>query len=289
MQLDSNLLGNKRNRNKWEIVRKSIIYLMLTLIALYMMLPFYWSVLTSFRNVLEAQTLPVKLYPTGITTENFSYFFEKVEIFTYFGNTLFVIIMVMFFQLLFCCLGGYSLARLHYSGKNALLKFMYASMMIPGVICLVPQYLLVLNMNLTETLWGIIIPSMYSIYGVLFMRSFFLSTPKEIAEAARIDGAGEFRIFSQLYLPMVMPGIMTLALFTFNANWNSYLWPSLIVQNNEDKWVMAVAIKQFESLYNSINPAAVIAGALIVMLPSMLIFLLGQKYFLENLTFSGIK
>ena len=121
------------------------------------------------------------------------------------------------------------------------------------------------------------------------MRSFFLGTPAEIAEAARIDGAGEFRIFLQLYVPMVLPGFMTLALFTFNASWNNYLWPSLILPTMEDVYAtIAVALKAFEGSYGD-DQGAVMAGAIISVLPSILIFVGGQKYFLENLAFAGIK
>lgn len=278
--------GDKRAR-QLKIVKKVILYVVLAVVAVYMILPFYCSLLIAFRPQDQITEAPIKLYPNSFTTENFKLFFEY-NIFRYIGNTLITIVAIMFFQLLFCSMGGYALAKLRVPCRKGLIKFFYASMMLPGIISLIPQFIVVQTFGLLDSLWAIIVPAMYSIYGCLFMRSFFLSTPSEIAEAARIDGAGEFRIFVQLFLPMVMPGIITLALFTFNGNWNSYLWPSLVI-SDPDMWVMGIAIKEFEGSYNTDNQAAVLAGALITILPSILIFMIGQKYFMDNLTFAGIK
>lgn len=280
-------LGRPDRDRRVKIVKKVILYAVLAVVAVYMILPFYCSVLIAFRPEAEITQTPIKLYPNSFTLENFRLFFEY-NIFRYMGNTLFTIAMILFFQLLFCCMGGYALAKLRVPCRAGLIKFFYASMMVPGIISLIPQFIVVQTLGLLDTLWAIIVPAMYSIYGCLFMRSFFISTPSEIAEAARIDGAGEFRIFIQLFVPMVAPGLITLALFTFNGNWNSYLWPSLVV-NDADMWVMGVAMKEFEGLNNADNQAAVLAGALITILPSILIFVLGQKYFMDNLTFAGIK
>lgn len=121
------------------------------------------------------------------------------------------------------------------------------------------------------------------------MRSFFISTPPEIAEAARIDGASEFRIFMQIYVPMVLPGFLTLALFTFNGSWNNYLWPSLVLPSTEETWgTLAVALNKFNFRYD-MNGGHVMAAAVFMALPSMLIFVCGQKYFVENMSFAGVK
>lgn len=286
---ESALLKEKKiKRDKTiRIVKKSLLYALLVLIAVYMILPFYWSLLISFRPKAEIEKVPIILYPNSFTWDNYARFFEE-GVFQYIGNTLFVIVFILFFQLLFCCMGGYALAKFKLPFKKKIVKFFYASMMVPGIISLIPQYIVVQALGLTGSLWGIIVPSMYSIYGCLFMRSFFMSTPSEVAEAARIDGAGEFRIFLQLFIPMVMPGLITLALFTFNGNWNNFLWPSLVAPDRE-VWVMAVAIKEFEGLYGIEQQGAVMAGAIVTVIPSVLIFLVGQKYFMDNLTFAGIK
>lgn len=277
---------DKRERTL-KIVKKTVLYFFMVLLAVYMLLPFYWSILTSFRLTQEIQQIPVKLYPTSFTLEHYKYFFEQMDVFAYIGNTLFVIAMIIVFSLLFCCLGGYSLAKLEYRGKGIVVKLMYASMMIPGIISLIPQFFVVMSLGLVGNLFGIIVPAMFSVYGVLFMRSFFLSTPTAVAEAARIDGAGEFRIFASLYIPMVLPGLLTLGLFTFNSNWNSYLWPSLIIGNSDELMVMSVAIKSFQILTDDYGP--IMASSVITIIPSLIIFIVGQKFFMDNMTFAGIK
>ncbi len=268
-----------------EILGKVALYTLMIALAVYTVLPFYWSVLTSLRD--NSEIFSTKLYITKGTTEHYEFFFDNVDIASTIGNTLFVIAMIMIFSLLFCCMGGYALARLDFKAKDWIVKFFYASMMIPGIICLIPQYIVVSFFGIDASLWGIIVPAICSIYGCLFMRSFFLNSPKEIAEAARIDGAGELRIFS-LYLPSVLPGIVTLGLFTFNSHWNSYLWPYLIVGNDPENFVLSVAVKEFELLAVD-NYGPLMAASIITVLPMFLLFTLGQKHFMNNLSFTGVK
>lgn len=283
------LIALKKDRYKMKkTVWKVVLYVVMIVVAICLILPFYWSIITSFRPADQILDVPIKLYPNSFTWEHYQTFFTKSNVFLYYGNTFLVIAIIIIADLLTCSLAAYSLSRLEYKGKAIILKIFYASMMIPGIITLIPQFLVVETLGMGSSLLGIIVPAMISIYGVLFLRSFFLSTPKEIAEAARIDGAGELRIYFTLYLRMIMPGLVTLALFTFNSNWNSYLWPSIIVGNDESQWLMAIALKEFTSL-NAENYGAMMAGSIITVVPSILIFLIGQRYFLENLTFAGIK
>lgn len=278
----------QRSKKTNRIIVNVVMYVLLILIAVMMFIPFYWMLLISFRPSEEVRSYPVNLLPTSFTWEHYQTFFE-FGAFRYIGNTLIVIVAILVTQLLFCSMAGYSLARLRYPGKNFITNFFMATMMIPGIISLIPTYLVVNAFGMLDSLWGIIMPATYSIYGCLFMRSFFIGTPREIAEAARIDGASEFGIFLQLYVPMVLPGFTTLALFTFNGAWNNYLWPSLALPTMEDVWgTMAIALKNFQGAYGD-DYGSVMAGAVIMMIPSMLIFICGQKYFVENLSFSGIK
>ena len=278
--------GANAKRNK--IIFDVVMYTLLILVGITMFIPFYWMLLVSFRPRSEIMAYPVNLLPTSFTLDHYKDFFD-FGAFKYIGNTLIVITAILVTQLLFCSMAGYSLARLRYPGKNFIVKFFMATMMIPGIISLIPSFLVVNAFGAVDSLWGIILPATYSIYGCLFMRSFFLGTPREIAEAARIDGANEFTIFLSLYIPMVLPGFLTLALFTFNGSWNNYLWPSIVLPSKEDVWAtLAVALKNFEAIYGD-DYGSVMAGAVIMALPSMLIFICGQKYFVENLSFSGIK
>lgn len=279
----------KRKVQKTLRISKTVgVYVLLILVALIMLIPFYWMLLISFRPYEEISSYPVNLLPTSFTFDHYKEFFD-FGAFKFIGNTLIVIVAVCVSQLLFCAMAGYSLARLRYPGKNFIVKFFMATMMIPGIISLIPSYMIVNAFGAVDTLWGIILPATYSIYGCLFMRSFFMATPPEIAEAARIDGASEFKIFIKLYIPMVLPGFLTLALFTFNGCWNNYLWPSLVLPTESDTLgTLAVALKEFEGAYGYDN-GNVMAASVIMAIPSMLIFICGQKYFTENQSFAGIK
>ena len=271
-----------------RIVSKTSVYVVLVLIAVIMLIPFYWMLLLSFRPIEEIRSSDINLLPTSFTLDHYKAFID-FGAFRFIGNTLIVILVIMVTQLLFCSMAGYSLARLRYPGKPFLVKFFMATMMIPGIISLIPSYIVVNAFGMVDSLWGIFVPSTYSIYGCLFMRSFFISTPPEIAEAARIDGASEFRIFMQLYVPMVLPGFLTLALFTFNGSWNNYLWPSLVLPSMEETWgTLAVALNKFNFLWDY-DAGNIMAAAVFMSLPSMLIFICGQKYFVENMSFAGVK
>lgn len=281
-------LKSRASKKSSRLYVNIFMYVLLVLIAALMFIPFYWMLLISFRPSAEVTSYPVNLLPTSFTIEHYKAFID-FGAFRYIGNTLIVIVAILVTQLLFCSMAGYSLAKLRYPGKGFIVKFFMATMMIPGIISLVPSYLVVSAFGMVDSLWGVIVPATYSIYGCLFMRSFFIGTPREIAEAARLDGAGEFGIFLKIYVPMVMPGFMTLALFTFNGSWNNYLWPSIVLPTSEDVWgTMAVALRYFQGIYSN-DYGSVMAGAVIMAIPSMLIFLFGQKYFVENLSFSGIK
>ncbi|MBD5631635.1 MAG: carbohydrate ABC transporter permease [Clostridia bacterium] len=271
-----------------RIAKNTGVYIALIIIALIMLVPFYWMILLSFRPLDEIRSESINLLPTSFTLDHYKAFID-FGAFKFIGNTLIVILAIMVSQLLFCAMAGYSLARLRYPGKKFLVKFFMATMMIPGIISLIPSYMVVNSFGMVDTLLGIIMPATYSIYGCLFMRSFFMSTPPEIAEAARIDGAGEFKIFIKLYIPMVLPGFLTLALFTFNGCWNNYLWPSLVLPSMEDTWgTLAVALNKFNSMWDY-DAGNIMAAAVFMSLPSMVIFICGQKYFVENMSFAGIK
>ena len=210
----------------FRIAVKVLMYLLLCLFCIAMLLPFYWSIVSSLRPEIENQD-GFSLWPQVFTLEQYKTFFESmadvgagISVFQIFGNTIFIVISVIVLSLLTCSLGAYALTHLHLPGEKVILKIMTASMMLPGVVSLIPSFLVVDYLGLTNSFGAVIVPAAFSIYGVLFLRSFFKQTPGEIAEAARIDGAGEFYIFLRIYCPLIVPGLITLGLFTFNSNYN---------------------------------------------------------------------
>ena len=263
----------------FRISVKVLMYLLLCLFCVAMLLPFYWSIISSLRPEIENQE-GFSLWPQVFTLEQYKTFFESmadvgagISVFQIFGNTIFIVISVIVLSLLTCSLGAYALTHLHLPGEKVILKIMTASMMLPGVVSLIPSFLVVDYLGLTNSFGAVIVPAAFSIYGVLFLRSFFKQTPGEIAEAARIDGAG------------IVPGLITLGLFTFNSNYNSFLWPSIVLA--PEQMTFGIVLREFQMVVS--DTGALMAGALITCIPTFIIFLCGQKYFMENLAFTGIK
>ena len=274
-----------------SMIWKTVIYLFFALMAIIMLLPFYWSLIASIRPETENQ-MGFSLIPKTFTLSQYSTFFTRVadvgagiSLTQIFGNTLFIVVCVIFLSLLTCSLAAYALTHLHLPGEKIILKIMTASMMLPGIVTLIPSFLVVDFLGLNNSFGGVIVPAAFSIYGVLFLRSFFKQTPSVLAEAARIDGAGELYIFFRIYCPLILPGFLTLGLFTFNSNYNSFLWPIIVLAS--EQMTLGIVLREFQMVVS--DTGALMAGALITCIPTFIIFLVGQKYFMENLAFSGIK
>ena len=281
----------KKPHTVCRIIWKAVIYLFFVLMTVIMLLPFYWSLIASIRPETENQ-MGFSLIPKTFTLSQYSTFFKRVadvgagiSLAQIFGNTFFIVACIIFLSLLTCALAAYALTHLHLPGEKIILKIMTASMMLPGIVTLIPSFLVVDFLGLNNSFGGVIVPAAFSIYGVLFLRSFFKQTPSVLAEAARIDGAGELYIFFRIYCPLILPGFLTLGLFTFNSNYNSFLWPSIVLAS--EQMTLGIVLREFQMVVS--DTGALMAGALITCIPTFIIFLVGQKYFMENLAFSGIK
>lgn len=274
-----------------RVIAKVVLYVVLVFLAAVMLLPFYWSLVGSFRPEIENE-MGFSLWPKTFTAEQYVTFFTRitdvgagVSLFGIFGNTILIVVSVIVLSTITCSLGAYALTHLHLPGEKIILKIMTASMMLPGIVTLIPSFLVVDFLRLTESYAAVIVPAAFSIYGVLFLRSFFKQTPGEMAEAARIDGANELYIFFRIYCPLILPGLITLGLFTFNSNYNAFLWPSIVLAS--EQMTFGIVLREFQMVVS--DTGALMAGALITCIPTFIIFMVGQKYFMENLAFSGIK
>ena len=198
-------------------------------------------------------------------------------------------------------MAGYAFSKLRFRGRKLIFKIMLSSLMVPSIVTLLPQYYVLARFPLVGgndilgeggagfigTPWAVILPGAIGVYGVFFMRQFFHGVPNALGEAARVDGASEFRIFWQIYLPQVVPGIITLGITTFNSYWNSYLWPSVVLISS-DVSVLSLLLGQYQQIYET-DYGAIMAGSLSIMLPSLIIFAFLQKYFMHTVTFAGVK
>ena len=250
----------KKKKNGLNLAEKIVVYVLLTLVGAIMLLPLYWSLISSIRPDIESIS-GLNLWPKTIIWDNYINLFRDIPMGRYIFNTLFVTLLGCATNLLFCSLCAYALAKFRFPGRRVLQTAFLISMMIPGVVLIVPQFMVTLKLGLTDSLFGVVLPGAVGVWGILFMKQFFLAAPGDMAEAARIDGSGELRIFLQLYLPAASAGLITLGIFTFNSYWNSFMWPNIIL-TEPDLYLLTMALKNYQ-IYYSENMGPLMAGSII--------------------------
>jgi multiple sugar transport system permease protein len=253
-----------------------------------MVLPFAWMVISSFKPNGEIQRIPPTWLPEAATTGNYQELFERLRFPTYFFNSTFVAVVVTLGNLLFCSMLGYALAKLDFRGKRVVFALVLGTLMVPAMVTFVPLFVLVSNLGLTNTFPGLFLPYLVQPLGVFLMRQYFLGLPDELIQAARVDGASELRIFWNVMLPLAGPALATLAILTFLGSWNNFLWP-LVVARTEDYYTLPVALALYSIGQNATQYGLLLAGAVIVVLPVIVIFLLLQRYFVQGIAMTGIK
>ncbi|GIF77177.1 carbohydrate ABC transporter permease [Asanoa siamensis] len=269
-------------------VAKAVLYTILSISLLAVVGPFVWMALSSFKPEGEIRSVPPTWWPETFTLENFRDLFSRLDFPLFFFNSALVALAVTVGNLLFCSLVGYALAKLRYPGKRVLFLAVLGMLMVPGMVTFVPQFVLVSNMGLTNTYAGLILPFLVGPFGVFLMRQFLQSIPDDLIEAARVDGAGEFRIFWRVVLPLCRPALATLGILTFLASWNNFLWP-LVVATTEDKYTLPVALALYSIGQNRTDFGLLLAGAVVVVLPVLIVFLLLQRHFMRGIATTGLK
>jgi multiple sugar transport system permease protein len=250
--------------------------------------PFVWMILSSFKTTQELRREPTRWIPEDPTLQNYRDLFDRLDFPRYFFNSTFVAIAVTAGNLLFCSMMGYALAKLEFPGKRVLFAVVLATLMIPGVVTLVPLFVLVSNFNLTNTYAGLILPTVVGAFGVFLMRQFMLGIPDELLDAARVDGAGEYRIFLRVVLPLCGPALATLGVLTFLGSWNNFFWP-LVVASSEDMYTLPVALALFSIGQQESNVALQMAGATVVVLPVVILFFAMPRFVIQGIATTGLK
>ena len=250
--------------------------------------PFVWMLVSSFKPEQEVRAVPPTWWPETITFDNYRILFEKLDFPTYFVNSVIVAVAVTLGNMVFCSMLGYALAKLSFPGKKALFAIVLGTLMVPGVVTFVPLFVLTTKMGLSNTLIGMILPFLAAPFGVFLMRQFISSLPDELIQAARIDGAGEIRIFVSVILPLCGPALATLGILTFLGSWNNFLWP-LVVAQTEDKYTLPVALALYAVGQNATQYGLLLAGSVVVVLPVLVIFLFLQRHIMQGIAMTGIK
>lgn len=269
-------------------VARIVLYLVLGLGLLVVVGPFLWMLLASVKPEAEIRAVPPTWWPETFTWANFQQLFDRLNFPLYFFNSALVATLVTVGNLLFCSALGYALAKLDYPGKKALFLVVLGMLMVPGMATFVPQFVLVSNLGLANSYAGLVLPFLAGPFGVFLMRQFLLSIPDDLLEAARVDGAGEWRIFFRIVLPLCRPALASLGILTFLSSWNNFLWP-LVVATTEDKYTLPVALALYSVGQNRINYGLLLAGAVVVVLPVLIVFLALQRHFLRGIATTGLK
>ncbi len=268
--------------------KNSIIYIILVIGGITMLLPFIWLMLSTFKTNGEINAIPPTFIPKSWTFENYTSLVERFNIGRYFINSVYLSIIktaIGVYTSLFC---GFVFAKYQFKFKNAIFSIILFSMMIPYLIMVIPMYELINFMGLYDTYTAIIIVSLYSSFGIFMMRQFMKDgIPNELLEAARIDGASEFRIFHTIAIPLSINMISALVIFLFLWNWEDFLWPYLILESQE-KFPIAVALNMFSG-QNNTNYGGLFSATAVTILPIMIVYLIFQKRFIEGVAMSGIK
>ena len=264
-------------------------YVALALVTFLMIFPLIIVVIVSFTPNAVTQTWPPKIIPSAWTLDNYTSLFQRLPIGRELLNTIVFAGAVTIISVFFDSLAAYGLSRVDFKGRGILLAVLIATMMIPAMALLIPVYKLLGSMGLVNSYLGIIIPRMADVGGIFLMRQFFISIPKDLDNAARIDGAGEFRIFAQIILPNAVPAILTVGMFNFMGNWNDLLWPLIMTSKPETRTITA-GLAMLTGHGSSVTPYGVVmAGALISALPLLIVFFFVQKRFVEGIAMTGMK
>lgn len=264
-------------------------YLALILITILMIFPLLIVLIVSFTPNAITQTWPPKVIPSQFTLDNYISLFGRLPIGREMLNTIVFAGAVTVISVFFDALAAYGLSRIDFKGRGVLLGVLIATMMIPGMALLIPVYKLLASMGLVNSYLGIIIPRMADVGGIFLLRQFFISIPRDLDNAARIDGASEFRIFTQIILPNAVPAILTVGMFNFMGNWNDLLWPLIMTSKPETRTITA-GLAMLTGHGSSVTPYGVVmAGALISALPLLIVFFFVQKRFVEGIAMTGMK
>ncbi len=260
---------------------------LLVLGAALLVVPFLYVISTSFKAQPDVFKVPMRWVPWPAHGENYVRAFREQPVARYFANSLLVAATVTLLNLVTCSMAGYSFAKFRYYGREALFLTVISTILIPIQVIIVPLFVLVRALGWLNSYAGLIIPAGTSAFGVFLMRQYTLSVPDALIDAARIDGAGEWRIYWQVVLPTVRPALGALAIFIFTNNWNSFLWPLLVI-NTESMMTLPLGIANFQSSYST-NYPELMAVSLITTLPVLAVFLIFQRQFIQSIALSGMQ
>jgi len=259
----------------------------LVLLALIALAPLLWMLSVSFMPAGAASHFPPPLLPSRFTLDNYRELFVRIGIGHYFVNSVIVASAITVLSLLVNTMAGYAFAKLQFRGRERIFAVLLAALVIPAQVTMLPLFLMMKQLHLVNSYGGVVVPALATVFGIFLVRQYARSIPDELLEAARIDGAGEARIFFQIVLPMLKPVLVTLAIFTFLGAWNDFMWP-LIVLTDTSHYTLPVALASLSREHIQ-DVEMMMAGAVITVLPVLALFLVLQRYYIQGLLLGSVK
>jgi len=270
-----------------ERITRVVLYILLVLGAFLAILPMVWMVSASLMPSGEASTYPPHFFPTTVTFTHYTDLFIRLNLGRNLLNSAFVAFVVTFASLFINSLAGYAFAKLRFRGRDRLFRVLSTGLVLPVQVAMLPLFLLLKNMGLINTYWGVIIPGLASIFGIFLVRQYALSIPDEMLDAARVDGASEFRIFWSIVIPGIAPILATLSIWTFLATWNDFMWP-LIVLADASHYTLPVALANLSGEHVQ-DTELMMAGSVLTVIPVMVVFLFLQRYYIQGVMAGSVK
>ena len=281
----AHIVDARRARDPKRTAARWFLYLILLIGGLGMIFPFVWMVASSLKQAADIYTL--SLIPSSPTLANYQEVFSRTEYARWFLNSIIVAAITTASVAFFDSLAGYTLAKFQFPGSFLIFILILSTLMVPTEMLVIPWYMLSIELNWTDSYWGIMFPGVISAFGVFLMRQFFTGVPNDLIDAARIDGFNEFQIFWKIALPLVRPAVAALCIFTFLGNWNAYIWP-LIVTRSEDMRTLPVGIAFFSSEAQS-SFHLIMAAAALATIPVLVIFIIFQRQIIKGIVLTGLK
>ena len=276
----------KDKKVKAKLIQIPILMLQI-LLAFLILVPVVWLLISSFKADTEIISYPPTFFPRELTLKNYEKCSQRIDIFQYTKNSIIFAFGTIIPSLFVNTLAGYAFARFEFKGKNVIFIIFLATMMIPFQVIMIPQFIQIHMMGMYDNYWGLIIPKIASAYWIFMIRSAFTALPKELEEAARIDGMNEFGIYARIMLPLIRPALITMVILSINGSWNDLLWP-LIITSSSKMRTLANGLAMFVGV-NTIEYGAAFAGASYSLIPMLVLYIFGQKYFIEGQITSGLK
>lgn len=268
---------------------RALSWAFLIFIALLTLMPFLWVVSTSLRTPAQSFNLPPEWIPVDMDFTNYNRVFEEIPFWQQMANSFFITLSVVFGQLLTASLAGYAFGRLKFPGRNILFWIVLATMMIPGQATIIPVFIVISRvLHLNDTLGALIFPGLATAFGTFLLRQYFMGIPDDFEEAAIVEGANQWQIFTKIYFPLASPGMAILAVLTFNAKWNDYFTP-LIFMSTKERFPITLGIVDLQGYMATGSISVVLAGIVLSTIPVIIIYILGQRYLVEGLMMGGVK